>query len=310
MQTARSAALVVMSGALCACGGGGGGSSGPSVPTTPLAITAANAQDIASGVANTGLGTAGAGTFFEIASKTTGPVAQRTTGLTTIMRQVAQAMLTPRAPSPCNVSGTFEVTSSGQGQETVTFNNCSDFAGESLNGSVSISNGVVNPGVSFSGTASMGVTLKLTGLPDFTVSGSGINVSETVSAGVDTVTMSGSSILATVGTVASQLSNYNIVAVFNNNTSVETDTVTLDFASTKIGGQVHVSTGTPPVTNFADDSAHSGVLNVTGTGGSKLQITINGNEASASPQVTLGVDADGNGSFETTLPKNWSDLNA
>src|SRR5262249_50631998 len=157
--------------------------------------------DIASGVAIDALGTAAAGSFFEIASKTNAPAAPRPTGLTRIMRQVTQLIGEPRAAQPCNVSGTFDVTSSGLGQETVTFSICSDVAGESLNGSVSITNGTVNPGVSFSGTAAMALTLKLTGIPDFTISGSGINVSENVNAGVDTVTMSGSSILTTFGTV-------------------------------------------------------------------------------------------------------------
>src|SRR5262245_50022590 len=92
MQTGiRCASLLVALGTLGACGGGGGGGdSGPSVPTSPVAITAANALDIASGVAIDALGTAAAGSFFEIASKTNAPAAPRPTGLTRIMRQVTQ----------------------------------------------------------------------------------------------------------------------------------------------------------------------------------------------------------------------------
>ena len=62
------------------------------------------------------------------------------------------------------------------------------------------------------------------------------------------------------------------------------------------------------MTNLDNDFAHSGVLNITGTGGSKIQVTINGDETGASPQVTIGLDADGNGTFETSLAENWSDL--
>ena len=42
---------------------------------------------------------------------------------------------------------------------------------------------------------------------------------------------------------------------------------------------------------------------------SKIQVTINGDETfTTSSQVTIGVDANGDGTFETTIGKNWADL--
>jgi hypothetical protein len=50
------------------------------------------------------------------------------------------------------------------------------------------------------------------------------------------------------------------------------------------------------------------MLSLAGAGGSKIQVTINGDETLATPQVKVDLDADGDGVFETTLGKNWADL--
>src|SRR5262249_45972128 len=93
--------------------------------------------------------------------------------------------------------------------------------------------------------------------------------------------------------------------------SSETDTLTFNYASTKIGGSVNVSTTTACVTDTADSRnfPHAGVLSLAGAGGSKIQVTINGDETfTTSSQVTIGVDANGDGTFEPTISKNWADL--
>jgi len=310
----RSAAFLAAMSALASCGGGGGGGGGggTAVPTTPIALTSTNAQDAAGGATLAGLGSASAGGLFEVALQSNRAL-PRTHVLAQIMKRqigllIAQPISAAQTTTPCDNSGSTTVTDTGPNSVTIAFNACSDAAGESLSGTVSVANIVVNAGVNFSGTASLGLTLKQTGFPDFGISGTNMNVQETVNGGVDTVTMSGTELLATIGATAERLGNYNLVSVFDNNASTETDTVTFDYASTKIGGQVHVSTINSPVTDFASNFPHSGMLSLAGTGGSAIHVIVNSDESGASPQVTIQLDADGNGAIDTRLDKNWSDL--
>jgi hypothetical protein len=308
MQTTNSALLAAALVTLSSCGGGGGGgSSAPVVPTTPIALTASNAQSAAGGATLAGLGAAGAGGFFELAFKPD-QVRPRTHVLTQILRQAVQLISAAGTTTPCNVSGSNTIAQTGVNSVSITFNACSDVAGESLNGEIDIANILLTPGSTFSGTAALGLTLKQTGFLDFSISGSGISVNETTSGGVDTVTMTGSQILTTTGTVAERLGNYTFSSIFDNNASTETDTITLDYASTKIGGQVHVTTNNPPITNFANDFPHSGQLGISGSQGTAIHVNFNGDESGAPPQVTIQLDADGNGTIDATLNKNWADL--
>jgi hypothetical protein len=181
--------------------------------------------------------------------------------------------------------------------------------GESLNGTFSAASIQLVLNTSFSATAAINIAFKQTGVPDLALQGSNISVNELVSAGpTDTVTMSGQVINVTSGPVSEQLGTYNLQGAFTGTT--ETDTITLTYASTSLGGLVNVSTGAPCVTSLTSFFPHSGVLNITGANNTKLQVTINGDETlgGVGTQVSVGVDADGNGSFETTQNKNWQDL--
>jgi hypothetical protein len=55
---------------------------------------------------------------------------------------------------------------------------------------------------------------------------------------------------------------------------------------------------------------NTGVLSLAGAGGSRIQVTINGDESLATSQVKIDLDANGDGTFEATLNKNWADLSA
>jgi hypothetical protein len=309
MRTTKSALTAAVLVTLSSCGGGGGGgSSAPVVPTTPIALTLTNAVAVAGGATLAGLGAASAGTFFELAFKPD-QVRPRTHVLTQILRQAVQLISAAGTTTPCNVSGNSTVTQTGVNSASIIFNACSDVTGEVLNGEIDIANIDINTGVSFSGTASVGLTLKQTGLPDFSISGSSISVSDqVVSPTADTVTMTGSAISTVSGTTAERLGTYTFVSAFDDTAQAETDTVTFDYASTAIGGQVHVTTFTAPVTTFASDVPRSGALTITGTQSSVMRVNINGDANSLPPQVNVLVDTNGDGTIEQNFGVSWTDL--
>jgi hypothetical protein len=329
----QSTVITLFLAALAACGGGsnggavsmsGGGGGGPSVPTALLSLNATNAQGVASGATLSGLGASSLGTQFQNALVITPAqpalarthllsrfIAQEIGRLTQGLRSLPPAVLSAAAmTSPCTVSGsvTFD---QGATSATETFSACSETAGSSVSGTITIDNMTLDPGVSFSGSAGLNLTFSQTGSSDVTITGSNVNVLETVNVSVNTVTLSGAQIFATTGTNIERLGNFTLVATLD--ASSETDNVTFNYASTKIGGSVNVSTVTSCVTDTANgrNFPHAGVLALSGSGGSTIQVTVNGDETfTTSSQVTIGVDANGDGTFETTITKNWADLSA
>jgi len=335
LQAARSVALLAALAALASCGGGGGagdmpppvqGGGGGQAPAPLVALSAANAEDAAGAGMLEGLGASSMSALLDGASamsaSAAAPALPRTHVVTGfIKRQIDQLIRQPRAgagvraaasvaPPVCS-TGSATVVDNGPDSVTETFNACSPDPGVSLSGTITISNMIVDPGVSFSGSVTINVLLKQTGFADVTFTASNVAVVETINVDVGMFTLSGQSqagqdIVIAAGTATERLSNFTFKASFSNNT--ETDEVTFNFASTKIGGSVNVSTGTPCVTDATRNFPSTGVLSFAGTGGSKVRVTINGDETLATPQLKIELDADGDGNFESSSDRNWADL--
>lgn len=330
LHTARSAALSIALAALASCGGGGGGDmpppvqgggSGPGVPTALVVLSPANAQDVAAGATLEGLGASSLSTLLDGAStlsaSSAGPALPRTHVLTRFIKQQIDQLIRPlqtppgirvatAVTPPACISGTAAVADNGPNSVTETFSACSPEAGVSLSGTITINNMIADPGVSFSASATINLVLKQTGFADVSFMASNITVLETINVDVGTFTLSGQEMFITTGTVTERLGNFTLMASFTGTT--ETDDVTFSYASTKIGGSVNVSTVTPCVTDSTKNFPSSGVLSLTGAGGSRIQITINGDETLVTPQLKIDLDASSDGTFETTLNKNWADL--
>lgn len=118
--------------------------------------------------------------------------------------------------------------------------------------------------------------------------------------------VSGAEILTHAGTNFERLTNFILTITFASGAA--TDTVTLTYASTEIGGSVTVTTSMPFQTAGGRDFPHTGALEIVGASGGKITVTVLGDETGPSPQVRIELDEDGDGSFEATLTTDWPDL--
>jgi len=301
---------------LLSCGGGGYGGSQPAgMPTASLALTAANAQNVAGDATLASLDASKRGISFALA-QLQGDALPRTHVLSRFLAQQIGALIGHQQAQPavlrgaavamaCGISGTKSVDASGT-TESVTFSACSDLPGESISGSFTISN-IVATSTGLSGSASADLIFSFTGFPDEHLTGNFAFSVATVGS-VTTTTLSGPAIQVSQGTDTQQLGSFTLVSSVDSSTGARTDTVTLNFASTGIGGSVNITTLTPFQTAAGKTFPSSGTILISGAMGSAIKLTVLGDESAPTPQVRIEIDADGNGIFETVLNKNWSDL--
>lgn len=327
----RTAASALLAAGIAACGGGGGGDSGttpstPVAPTTPVAVTATNA-DKAAAAAISGVTAVGGGSSLYAAETVVTPVPPRSLSRISsdAVRRAHLLLSSPQSiaaavssyPFNCAISGTGTLTlttSDSTGALTAVgfaFSNCSDIAGEVLNGSMSISV-TTDTATTFSGTFSADLTLTATGYPTVRMVG-GYTFTQNYTGSDWTGTVSGTSFSLYEGSTVHTLTNFS----FSDSYAFATDTYThianFTLASTDLGGQVTVATsGATPIRQLGYRMfPYQGIVTVTGTGGSKLRITINGDETyTVGFDVTIEVDANGDNVYETTLNREWSALMA
>ena len=309
---AVSVALV----ALISCGGGGGGGgSQPGVPAPTLALTPANAPNVAGEATLASLDASQKGTTFGFAAGGQSDTLPRTHVFRRFLAQQIDALVDRLLPQPtfarmpaaamaCTISGTTSTDATASGA-TVTFSACSDIPGESINGSFAIANVAQVPN-GFSASVSSDLTFSFAGFPDEHFTGS-FNLSQLTVGTVTTTTISGPAIAITQGLDNQQLVSFTLVSSVDSSTGTSTDSVTLHLESSDIGGSVNITTLTPFQTAAGKTFPKAGAILVSGMG-SALKVTVLGDESAPAPQVRIEVDANGDGLFETVLTKNWSDL--
>jgi hypothetical protein len=255
----------------------------------------------------------GSGTLGAIAGAQTTATTPAPRALTRALRAVTEgAKRLPSTPQvlagvaqviACAESGTVTVDANGT-SATITFNACSDIPGQTLSGSVSVSGITGTPGSNFSATITADVTFTETGVSPIRVAGT-FSINEVCSPDC-TSTFIGTSLGVGETNETWFLTNFSIheVLVSGNATINASFTV----SSTVLNGAVGVVSTTPLTILAGEFYPSSGVLTITGSANSKARVTILGSNPTIANQVQIEVDADGNGTYETTNNYSWSNL--
>lgn len=303
---------------LAACGGGGsssggGGGGGSTLPTAPVTITTANTPQVAGAAVDAAIGGMDMSAMGVQTSAPT-PSAVATVqkmgriGHGAVQRIVTQST-TPATVMgvvqsfPCTVGGTMSFDPAATTSITMTFSSCSDVAGETINGTISVT------GITSTATATAAdMTFNIT----FTdASGTGtvtgnMHIAENLTTGA--VTISGTSLTMTHTTQGSMgLQNYSITTDASGNITA----MTFTFASTVIGGTATFSMVTPFVFTGPTQFPSSGAATITGASSTKLKLTVMGDEnAAVGSQVKLELSTDNGTTYAAPTYVTWASISS
>jgi hypothetical protein len=315
-------AIAVLAAGLIGCGGGGSSGGGPAgltqPPSTPVAVTATNATQVGATALEPAIGGSGALGTVVGAETTAAPKPRAVTRtLLAVARDSKERLSAPQSvvgvaqTFPCTVSGSVTVDAGAGGTSaTITFNACSDIAGETTSGSASLT-GVTAAadGSSFSATFSIDVTFTETGAAPLRIAG-GFSIGQTCN--ITTLdcsgTFTGTSLGAAQGTETWFITNFTITEV----ELAGTITTTLNYtvSSSALNGSVSVITSVPLKMLTTALHPYTGVVIATGSNNSKVRVTVLGSHPTNPAQVQIEVDADGNGVYESSTLYSWSTLDA
>lgn len=315
--------------ALSACGGDGGDSSMPP-PSQQAAITSANQDSVAHASVIAGLSI----TDVQSASSGGGNLATASSAMGRLnalfagggaRRFVASARAPSARPSavttdtqPCAFGGT--VTSAFDDRDgnnllsagdviTVTFTQCSDASGSSVDGTMTITTTSVTSDTQFAATVAVSHLTAADGTLTAALDG-GLSLtevdSETQSHTTLTVGSSGLTAAITSSTYDDTITyaqGFNVDETDDSVNASSTASIAGTISATSLGGSVTLATPTPIVAFFEDDFASSGQHAVTGANGSKLLLTIVDDT-----QVREQLDANGDGSYEADTTVAWTSL--
>jgi hypothetical protein len=318
---------------LCACGGGGGPVSHPVGPEG-LHITTGNQMAITRATVAGGLSVAEVQGATDAGGSGVQPtsVAARAHSLATLLQralaagvkarmQVASASAHPAAASsdtePCGVSGSLTTTFDDRDGDgalsagdvlTVAFDQCRDSATSLLNGSAVLTLSSVPPASRIVASADFQNVADTEGALTSTVDGT-LTVNET-----DSDTESDTSLTVDGGvTITLASTNYNDVLQLATGMQVTVDQVfALDRTSITLngvlqaqsvtGGAATLQTLSPLVQLGTDAYPSSGAVKATGLSGTLLMTVL------SATQVQLQLDADDDGTYDSTTTVAWTAL--
>jgi hypothetical protein len=332
-----SGLLCLLALVLAACGGGGGGGSGGTAPPSIVEVTAANQDAVArasvvavqGGLFAGSLGITASGPSAPLAA-VTGPALRRAVlaefKMPSATRKSKSALLAPLTEL-CTVSGSVTATIDDRDNSGalsvgdvlgVSFDACSEIAGEVLNGSAS----ATYTQIVLTPTLTVGASVAVTSLsfaePGYSASIDGgfeFTYGEP-SAAVATTRLTVPNALALRATTPAYSDTITLLDGYIVDSSYDmaalppggavpgrtTSTASGKVASASAGGYVQMQTLEPIVQYDVDDFPRSGRLSAVGSTGN-LQVTV-----LSSTQVRIDLDADGNGSFEASKVVAWTQL--
>lgn len=299
---------------LAACGGGGssssGGGGGSTLPTAPVTITTANAPQVAGAAVDAAIG--GMDMSMGVQTSAPAPSAVATVqkmgkiGHGAVQRIISQGAAPATVMGvvqsiPCTVSGSMSFDPAVTTSITTTFTNCSDVAGETINGTISVT------GITATATATAAdMTFNIT----FTdASGTGtvtgnMHIAENLT--TMAITISGTSLTMTHTVEGSMgLQDYLITTDASGNITA----MTFTFASTVIGGTATFLMVTPFVFTGTAQFPSSGSAIISGAGLTKLRLTALGNEtAAATSQAKLELSIDNGATYASPTYPTWASI--
>jgi hypothetical protein len=330
----------LVAGALAGCGAG---SSGPATMSamagvnSPLAIDQSNATATAAEAIVTPTALSSGATAAISAT----PAAVVPAALSAVDRRVAQGMLTAAnvrpagagtVTIPCTVGGSITVVTSADGMTlTVTFAECSEAAGTSVNGTQTYTNftlTMTSASDSISANVSDALTIVVGALSYAEMGDYAFAFAADKTAGgavtTETFDLSGSSLAVSVsnsGAVSDSVTLTNFDFNFEEDQTVSPhqlySSLSFTLASSRLNGTIVVTT-TQEFKQIDDPSMtrlypYTGQLLITGADKERLQITILGDETFVPPagegQIELQLDS-GSGSFGSPTWLSWATLTA
>jgi len=310
---------------LAACGGGGGDSSPASADvaitsTNQTAVTRAS-LDGSTGVALAAQGSlGGSGTSSALGAAT---LVRRAIAAAANQRKIIASLgASPRSASTsteaCQVSGTLTVTfddRDGNGTLsngdvlTAAFAQCHDSATSSIDGTVAITLTAAPTDTTLDASASFQNVTTVDGGVSSGISGN-VALHEVDGSTASTVQLTAGSGGLAVSVASSAYSDsVSFESGMTFSASATTDgsqaALSLDgsFTATSIGGRVTVTTLTPLTTASGSDYPATGVIKVVGASGSTVLATVLDNT-----QVQLQLDANGDGTYESSTVVAWATL--
>ena len=299
---------------LSACGDGGGGSgNGITLPTAPVTITPQNAPQVAGAAVDAAFGGAALPVGVTSASSSAASAAAAANTVARIGRSAALQVISQGATpavvtgavttTNCLISGTMTLSTTSSTSGSTTYSNCSDVAGETMNGTVSLSNIVSTPS-SLSTDAVFDLTIT-TASPANTMTAIG-----DMHLFIDTMTITMSGTSLSMGNTDSALGNLGLQNYSISFDSLGNFTVmTFTFASTAINGTA-VFTMTSPFLYSGGMLPSSGTATISGANSTVLKLTVLGDETAVGSQVQLELSTNGGSTYAAPTNVTWASISS
>lgn len=312
----RLIAIFGMTLGLAACGGGDSApaSGGVALPTAPVTITSTNQGQVAGAVVDTaieGYALSATGVQSSTGTKSAVDVALRVGQLAgTAAKQIAAQAEAPATATgvvrtyDCLISGTYtiDITMDATTSATSTYTSCSNAAGETVNGTMIMSN------INFNAAGSI-VSFDATFNLSFTSSGGSATATGDMHQATDPTTndttISGSSLTFTDSVYGNEaMQNYSITTDINGNTTA----MTFTYASSALGGTATFNLVTRFMYNLGSMFPNTGSGMVTGGNSTKLKVTVLGDENAAGNQVQLELSTDNGATYGAPAYVTWASI--
>jgi hypothetical protein len=307
----RLIALLLLPIVLSACGGSGSANSGLTWPIDQVMITQPNATQVAGAAFDAltgGIPLAASPPPLSTSGATAVSMSQKLDWLGQSAMQLLNPPLKPypkAITSNCTVSGTLSANIKNSSSEVVTYNNCSNVAGETINGTLRLS-GLTRSATYNSADLLFDLTFTIASPAD-TMNVIG-NMNIALDSSADVAVISGTDLW--MGNSDAALGNYELLnytmATYAADVYV---TRVYTFASSAIGGKADFQMdGTNPFVNTGGIFPSSGIATISGANSTVIRVTILGDETAAGNQLQFELSTDGGTSYAVPFYDTWANI--